>query len=1486
MRLKKVLKITGRVLLGLFLTVYVLVALANYSVVQSLLGSWASSYLSNATKSEIRIGSLGINLFHHVRMHDVLMCDPQGDTVLCCKRLSVRFDEFPVSSNGLNLRRVSLRDGYYNLVITEDGINLKFLIDFFKSDKKKEKKKAEPFVVRINNVSLRNMRFRMRLKNYQSHFHEHGINPLAMDYSDINLRVRNLRVLNDHVTLKMESMSAVEKSGFAMRNLSGYVYVTPNGISVTDMDLETDNTHLMGDVLLKYNGWHDMSDYINNVHMLADFKEGSVGGMKDAAYWAPVLWPMEEQIQFSGLVYGPVADLHAENLKLAFGNDTRLTLNGYITGLVDMKNTIINGQITDMTTSIDDWHQILYPERMGPLKLPKQLAALSPLAIDEITFIGTLDEFMATADINTAAGNITADAIMQKDSKSGDYQYIGSLKSDYFALRQVFPNEYVSSLGFDVTLQGASLKFDSLQLSANAILHNVAMHNQKIDYVEANAEMNGRAVDADIRIQDPLAEAAISASLDFGQPHNIYTATANIEHLDLAQLKLINTKDSSLSLSSQVSMNLEGNKLDDMVGSVLLTNTDMHLPDRTIHLDELSLLSRNLDDYKNVTIDCDMLHFVAKGYFTYSDLGKAARAVCDNYVPVYYNPFYGSTDSLAINPATDFSFELNYTDSTNVLATIVPGLNLAPGTTVTGHYDNVESLRLKAKADSLRYGSLLADAITINGRDNGGLYNLSVGVDNLSYGSAAAMRNLDLAVQSRSEEATMKLAWDDHRTAPSQGDLNLHLQSTPERNILTVLNSTFAVKGEKWQVADNNTITFGSGLLHVDGLHVKSSQQSLLIDGHVSPDSTDAINVRFDKFDVSTFNILFDEIGLTMAGSLDGNLSVKDFYKTIYYDANMDIEDWQINDRNMGNAKILSRWDADKKRVGVLLTSVMSDDSVVRYPINMNGFYYPEDGGKLDFNAAFNGFDLTSVAPYLKSFSSQFEGGLHGNFAVNGTVNEPRVSGEAVFENGLIKVDMFNTVYHFSDTVFFEGNKILLKDFEFSDANKNTAYVNGTVSHDYFKDFAVNLSVESDNIMVMNTTSAHSDYFYGTLFANVSGTVKGPVNNISVAANATTNPGSTFAIPLSDKEQISEQNFIRFTAKERSRGTVTRRRTQSNSRYKVIVNLTANSNVKLSMPMDFSQLTALVAATGNGNLQLNIASGSDFSLSGDYIIQSGSFKIDLMDLVSRELTLENGSSLTWTGNPTGANIDIKGVYAQRVSLASLYAGQQLEQTAKTVNVESIIALSGQLLNPSIKFDFRLPNADQSTEEEVFAMIDRTNEREMINQTVSLLAFSQFYSSSSTGTGSFNTLSSGLGIVANQVSSVVSSMVEFVDVNINYKSGDELVTNQLDIDISKEWNRFYFETSFGIGGDARTLNQLDDGSANTIIGDVLLGYKISPNFHLIAFNRSNANDYTKQDMPYTQGVGIKYSKDFDTWKSLFAPKKKKKAATTKQKEKKK
>jgi len=117
------------------------------------------------------------------------------------------------------------------------------------------------------------------------------------------------------------------------------------------------------------------------------------------------------------------------------------------------------------------------------------------------------------------------------------------------------------------------------------------------------------------------------------------------------------------------------------------------------------------------------------------------------------------------------------------------------------------------------------------------------------------------------------------------------------------------------------------------------------------------------------------------------------------------------------------------------------------------------------------------------------------------------------------------------------------------------------------------------------------------------------------------------------------------------------------------------------------------------------------------------------------------------------------------------------------------------------------------------------------------------------------------------------MVDFVDVNFDYKAGNALTTEQVGIDISKEWNKFYFETTLGFGGEAREMDQVNN--ANNMTGDVLVGYKINPRLHLYVFNRSNTNDYTRSDLPYKQGAGLKYTRDFDRWSDLFSRSYKKK-----------
>ena len=94
-----------------------------------------------------------------------------------------------------------------------------------------------------------------------------------------------------------------------------------------------------------------------------------------------------------------------------------------------------------------------------------------------------------------------------------------------------------------------------------------------------------------------------------------------------------------------------------------------------------------------------------------------------------------------------------------------------------------------------------------------------------------------------------------------------------------------------------------------------------------------------------------------------------------------------------------------------------------------------------------------------------------------------------------------------------------------------------------------------------------------------------------------------------------------------------------------------------------------------------------------------------------------------------------------------------------------------------------------------------------------------------------------------------------------------------MNISKDWGRWYLESTLGYGGDSRGLE--NTSAAGSTIIDALIGYRISPLVHLYAYNRTNTNDYTRIDLPYKQGAGIKLTKDFDRWTDLFIPKKKKK-----------
>jgi hypothetical protein len=110
---KTVWKIVRRILLTAGLVVYILVALLNYSIVQSVAGVVAGQYFTKEWGGKLYIGALHVMPFDHLIADDLLWVSPTDDTLLVAERLSVSFERFPFRGDALELDKVLLRNAYY-----------------------------------------------------------------------------------------------------------------------------------------------------------------------------------------------------------------------------------------------------------------------------------------------------------------------------------------------------------------------------------------------------------------------------------------------------------------------------------------------------------------------------------------------------------------------------------------------------------------------------------------------------------------------------------------------------------------------------------------------------------------------------------------------------------------------------------------------------------------------------------------------------------------------------------------------------------------------------------------------------------------------------------------------------------------------------------------------------------------------------------------------------------------------------------------------------------------------------------------------------------------------------------------------------------------------------------------------------------------------------------------------------------------------------
>jgi hypothetical protein len=324
----------------------------------------------------------------------------------------------------------------------------------------------------------------------------------------------------------------------------------------------------------------------------------------------------------------------------------------------------------------------------------------------------------------------------------------------------------------------------------------------------------------------------------------------------------------------------------------------------------------------------------------------------------------------------------------------------------------------------------------------------------------------------------------------------------------------------------------------------------------------------------------------------------------------------------------------------------------------------------------------------------------------------------------------------------------------------------------------------------------------------------------------------------------------------------------------------------------------LLRGNGNGFLQVGLNRNGELRMFGTFKVVTGNYLFTMMKLgLNKPFIVDPGGTITWSGDPYQATIDIGATYSGLSTSVYNFIGDYLASASDDVKsrarnstpVNLKMHLSGQLLKPDVAFDISFQNLDSDlrTYAENKMRTVRNDPNELNRQVFGLLMLGQFLPSGYTiqaGDVGINTLSE---MLSNQLSMYLTDFVS------GFLTGKKLIQG---IDFGFTYNRFTdFDkdnpTSFTnnelraklrVTVNDRILVQAGGNFGNSPYAsgnNGVLGYEFILEYVLTADHRLKIKAYGGSETDLTGGfrrrggISLSYRKEFDSWSELFDRKKK-------------
>ena len=1445
---KKFRKIFFRTIVGLILLLLLVSIALSLPEVQTKIAKFATEKINKNYGTHITIDAVAITFFGGIKLKKVLILDHHSDTLIYSQRIKITVLDFKkVMDGNLIFGDLSL-DNFYLQIKNYKGEN-ETSLDKFIAAFDNGKPSSGKFLMTSKNIFLTKSRFEM--------LDENKANPKDLDFTHLEAKLKNFKIKGPDVTTNIVSMTFHDHRGVTVDNLLAAFTYTKKNIRLEQLEVLTKESFLKGTVILKYNkNNHDFSDFNNRVKFDIAIDSATLS-TNDIRHFYNEL-DKNQKFYLSSKIKGTLNNFYATNMYL---QDRK---NSIIKGDVNVKNLFphspgnfyMKGNFGKIASNYNDLTKLL-PNILGK-KLPSSLAKLG-----QFNYAGKVELSQSYINtnfvMNTALGIVESDLHMSNLTNIDNAKYDGKVILDGFDIGAMIDNKSIGkvSLNLDVTGKGFTRKY--LNTTIVGDVFQLKYNGYNYTKIIVDGSFKDPLFKGKFYVNDPNLFMDFSGILDLSKKENIYDFHTKIDYANLQKLNFI--KDSLSIFKGDIVIKANGNSLDNLKGDFLLTNASYQNKKDIYFIDYLNVNSSfDVSGERSVVVNSpDAIQGSLVGKYKLSQLQLMAEnsmgSLYQNYKPNKVLP----------NQYLKFDFLFN----NKIIEIFNPNISIAKNTTLKGNISSdSKNFKLDFVSPKIIAYNNTFDNLLFKVDNKNPLYSSFIQLDSIKT-KYYKIRDFSMINTIVNDSLYFRSEFKGGNQGTDFYNLNFyHTINKDNKNVIGFNKSELKFKDYLWYLNENNAkennkIVFDKKLnnFSFENLILSHENQRVSFMGMLQGKQNKDLELTFNNVELN--KITPDVEKFIFDGNLNGKINFKQNNTVFQPTSMLKIDNLSINKIALGNLNLEIKGNETLSKFH--LKSNLDNQNIDSFTAEGDISVF-DNKTALDIDLSFDKFNLGVLGKIGGDVITNIRGFTSGNARINGDISHLDYNGRLSINDAALTIPYLNVDYKFDNNSIVDvtENKFIIRETTITDTKFDTkGTINGFIKHNQFSDWQLDLNINSKRLLALNTVDQEDTAYYGTAFINGSASIKGPTDNLMIKVDAESARGTDIKIPINNAETVQENKYIHFL-------TPQEKKKQKTDKSKIIQ--TKNSSgLELEFNFDITEIANVevilnresghgMKGKGNGTLLFRINTLGKFEMFGDFSVVSGSYNFKYGGLIGKEFTVKKGASITWSGDPLAASLNLEAVYKTTANPGLLIDNPSFN---KKVDVEVIIGVKGNLTNPEPDFNINFPTVSSSLKSELQYKLDDRDVRQ--TQALYLLSTGSFLSQDGVNQSQ---LSNNLYEKASSLfNDIFSGTNDKLQLGIDYVTADKTINQQTNA-------RFGVTVSSKIN-DRITVNgkvgvPVGGISETAIVGDLEVQYRVNTDgtLNLRVFNRENDITYIGQGIGYTQGLGMSYEVDFDTVSELI------------------